>query len=899
MSSRPLSGDQIARALHGMPEVNPAWSRLVSVRDAAGVVRNWHVLDTGGDATAGTMVCVHGNPTWSYLWRRFLGLAAPGWRAVAVDQLGMGYSDRLSEPRTLADRIDDLSRLTSELSITGRVVLAAHDWGGPISLGWALAHQDQVAGVVLANTGVAVPAKAAAPWLIRLARSPALRELVCVRTPTFVSTAAALSRPPLPVAVREALRAPYKTPALRQSVGDFVADIPLESDHPSRATLDSVAARLGQLGDVPALLLWGPRDPVFRGDQLRDLRQRLPKADVHRYAQASHLVIEDVPQAAEDTWRWVAERVNCVPSRVSPPAAVVQERADDQPMIVELGAALRTRAHDHDTAVAELGVGGATITSFSDLSARVEALAAGLSSVKVKPGDRVALMIRPGLDLTAAVYACWRVGASIVVADAGLGLRRMVDALRSADPDHLIAIPAGLAAAAAFRLPGQRFLAGQLPDQIRKLLKVDYTLSELIENHQRVGAATEVSGQSHPVVLEDEAEAAVLFTSGATGAPKGVVYRHRQLRAQLELVRAVFDIRPGDRMVAAFAPFALYGPALGIGTAAPAMDVTKPGTLTATALADAAAAIQATQVFASPAALRNVAATAGHLAGDKRAALGKIRLLLSAGAPVPVPLLRQVQELLPAAELHTPYGMTEALPVTDISLTEIEEAGPGNGVCVGRPLSGVKVQISPMDLLGRATGELTDAADITGEICVAAAHVKDRYDRLWATEAASSRNPGWHRTGDVGHLDPEGRLWVEGRLLHVITPPAGPLTPVGVEQRIQALGEVSAAALVGVGPAGTQQPVAIVAARAPKAARPSPLSSYVPALRRHARAIFDSALADQELTAAVRAAAGIPLAAVLVVDSLPVDIRHASKVDRTRLAVWAERVLAGGRVGRP
>jgi olefin beta-lactone synthetase len=414
-----------------------------------------------------------------------------------------------------------------------------------------------------------------------------------------------------------------------------------------------------------------------------------------------------------------------------------------------------------------------------------------------------------------------------------------------------------------------------------------------------VGAATDVSGQSHPAVLEDEAEAAVLFTSGATGAPKGVVYRHRQLRAQLELVRAVFDIRPGDRMVAAFAPFALYGPALGIGTAAPAMDVTKPGTLTATALADAAAAIQATQVFASPAALRNVAATAVHLSGDQRAALGKIRLLLSAGAPVPVPLLRQVQELLPAAELHTPYGMTEALPVTDISLTEIEEAGPGNGVCVGRPLPGVRVQISPMDLLGRATGELTDAADITGEICVAAAHVKDRYDRLWATEAASSRNPGWHRTGDIGHLDQQGRLWVEGRLVHVITPPAGPLTPVGVEQRIEALDDVSAAALVGVGPVGTQQPVAIVAARAPKATRPSPLSSYVSALRRHARAIFESALADQELTAAVRAAAGIPLAAVLVVDSLPVDIRHASKVDRTRLAAWAERVLAGGRVGRP
>ena len=95
-------------------------------------------------------------------------------------------------------------------------------------------------------------------------------------------------------------------------MADFVADIPLEPDHPSRAALDSVAAGLSQLSGVPALLLWGPRDPVFREDQLRDLRQRLPTADVHRYAGGSHLVTEDVPQAAEDTWRWVAERVECV-----------------------------------------------------------------------------------------------------------------------------------------------------------------------------------------------------------------------------------------------------------------------------------------------------------------------------------------------------------------------------------------------------------------------------------------------------------------------------------------------------------------------------------------------------------------------------------------------------------
>jgi acyl-coenzyme A synthetase/AMP-(fatty) acid ligase len=377
--------------------------------------------------------------------------------------------------------------------------------------------------------------------------------------------------------------------------------------------------------------------------------------------------------------------------------------------------------------------------------------------------------------------------------------------------------------------------------------------------------------------LTPDPEAAVLFTSGATGPPKGVVYRHSQLGSQLDLVRAICGITPDDRLVAAFAPFALYGPALGIGAAVPQMDVTRPGTLTAVALADAAAAIGATLIFASPAALRNVVLTASRLTEEHRAALARIRLVLSAGAPVSLALLRRVQTVLPAAELHTPYGMTEVLPVTDIALAELEQVGHGNGVCVGRPLPGVRLGISTLNALGQATGPPQDVVDVTGEICVSAAHVKDRYDRLWATEQASSRDHGWHRTGDVGHLNATGRLWVEGRLAHVITTAGGPLTPVRVEQRIEAEAPVKGAALVGVGPQGTQQPVAVVVPASP------------------ARA----GLADDALTRAARMAADIPLAAVLSVGALPVDIRHAAKIDRTRLARWAEKVLSGGRVGHP
>jgi acyl-coenzyme A synthetase/AMP-(fatty) acid ligase len=485
--------------------------------------------------------------------------------------------------------------------------------------------------------------------------------------------------------------------------------------------------------------------------------------------------------------------------------------------------------------------------------------------------------VPPGLDLTTTVYACWRADAAIVVADAGLGWRRMADALRSADPDYLIGIPAAVAAAAAVRLPGIRLVAGELPKPIRRMLGVEHSIDELAAPGVSGSVLFDAQRADADSDFAKSSEAAVLFTSGATGPPKGVVYRHHQLRAQVEVLRALCDVEPSDRLVAAFAPFALYGPALGIGAAVPQMDVTKPGTLTAVRLVEAAAAIEATLVFASPAALRNVVATAGELTAEQSSTLARIRLVLSAGAPVSVPLLRRLHDVLPRAELHTPYGMTEALPLTDISLPELEEAGPGNGVCVGRPLPGVQIRISPLDSLGRAVEAPIDQVEITGEICVSAAQVKDRYDRLWATERASSRDPGWHRSGDVGHLDSAGRLWVEGRLVHVITTADGPRTPVGVEQRIEAESPVTGAAVVGVGPPGTQQVVAVVV--------PGTLTPV--------------GLATPELASAVRAAAGVPLAAVLGIDALPVDIRHAAKIDRQRLARWAERVLSGARVGRP
>ncbi|MGY1639024.1 alpha/beta fold hydrolase [Geodermatophilus sp. SYSU D00742] len=857
-----------------LPGLDPGWSRFPTVADSTGVEHTWHVLDNGVPDPVGTLLCVHGNPTWSYLWRRLLAAAPPGWRVVAPDQLGMGWSDRLPEPRSLPQRLADLGDLTAALGITGPVVTVGHDWGGVISLGWALQHRRELAGVVLANTAVAMPEGDLGPALIRLAHAPGVRAAVTVGTPVFVRAATALSRPALPADVRRAFAAPYRSRARRRSVGDFVADIPFAPDHPSRPVQEAIAEGIRTL-DVPALLLWGPRDPVFGERYLADLRRRLPQARLHRYEGASHLLPEDAPQYADAVVQWVADLHTGHPPPDRRRAAATADGTGRR-----LWSALRERSDDAAPAVVE--VGGPTVT-WSRLADRVSDLAAGLAACGVRPGQRVALLVEPSADLTATVYAVWRAGAVVVVADKGLGLAGMRRALRSAAVDHVVGSRAGLAAARLMGLPGSRILAGRAGRTGRRASGAAHTLDEV--------AAV---GRSAPAPVEAplDADCAVLFTSGATGPAKGVVYTHRQAAAQLELVRSTYGLTAGDRFVAAFAPFAILGPALGIASAVPDVDVTAPASLTAAALADAAAAVDATVVFASPAALRRVAATAGDLSVRQRRALGGIRLLMSAGAPVPASLLRSLRAVLPAADAHTPYGMTEVLPVTDVALAGIEAAGAGEGVCVGRPLPGVGVRISPLSPEGLADGPLTDRPGVAGEVCVQAAHVKDRYDALWALERATSRDPGWHRTGDVGHLDADGRLWIEGRLAHVVSAASGPVTPVGIEQRVEELPGVSAAAAVGVGPAGAQVVVLVVVPSGTPRSRIGP-GAWGSRLR----------LADPDTADAVRAVVGVDVAAVLLTARLPVDVRHQSKVDRAELARRAARFLAGvqarGRRRRP
>lgn len=873
----------------GLPGLDPRVSRLLRLPEGApdtglGVGEPaWHHLDTGPELAArgitpvGTVLAVHGNPTWSYLWRSLVAASLdaaaagrPAWRVVAVDQLDMGFSARTGRHRTLPERVRDLDAFTTALGLTGPVVVLGHDWGGVVALGWAVDHPELLAGVALLNTAVAHPDGEPIPAPLRAATAGPVLRLATSSTPAFLETTLALAHPRLPREVADAYRAPYRHPEDRGGIEGFVADIPGHHGHPSAPELHRIAAGAAGL-TVPALLQWGPRDPVFRDRYLDDLVDRLPQARVHRHEGAGHLVAEDVDWATP-LLDWLAE---AVPAGDGPaPAAPGREPAAAW---TPLWDRLDARADDPGPAVLDMAAaGGPRTVSWRLLARQVRRIAAGLHRVGVRRGDRVSLLVQPGPTLTALVYACLRIGAVVVVADAGLGPRGLTRAQRGAQPDWVVGQTKGLVAARALGWPGVRVAAEPLGPAARRALDVAHLLVDVAD-----------AGRDEVLPPEPAAEdeAAILFTSGSTGPAKGVVYTHAQLSALRDVLAAHFDVGPDTGLVTGFAPFALLGPALGTRSVTPDMDVSAPRTLTARAVADAVRAADGAIVFLSPAAILNVVATADDLDAADRAALARVRTFLSTGAPISADLLGSAAALMPAAEAHTPYGMTECLLVTDITLDGIREAAdaPDAGVCVGRPVGPGRVLVSALGADGTATGTPSDAPGVLGEVLVSAPHLKQRYDRLWLTDRAAGRDvPAgrWHRTGDVGHLDDGGRLWIEGRLAHVLVTADGPLAPVGPEQHVERVPGVRRAAVVGVGPAGVQQAVAVV--EPPEGAGP----------RR-------AGLAPAALAAEVRAASPVPLAAVLVAPRMPTDVRHNSKIDRTRLAAWASRVLSGGRVGAP
>lgn len=509
-------------------------------------------------------------------------------------------------------------------------------------------------------------------------------------------------------------------------------------------------------------------------------------------------------------------------------------------------------------------------TTFRQLHEESDRIAHGLERIGIRRGTRTVLMVKPGLDFFALTFALFKVGAVIVLVDPGMGRRNLGKCLAEAEPEAFIGIP--LAHAARAVLGWARATLHTLVTVGPNLLWGGYRLDDLRDNPYRPYPMAETQA--------DEV-AAILFTSGSTGPPKGAVYTHGVFAAQVQFLQEQFEFGPDEIDLATFPLFALFDPALGMTAVIPDMDASKPAQADPKKLIEAITDQGVTQMFASPALIDRL----GRHGESNGIKLPSLRRVISAGAPMRPDVLKRFSEMLSGEALvYTPYGATEALPVTSIESREIlnetqNETAIGGGICVGVPIPNVDVKIIKISdaPIPKWEESLLAAPGEVGEIAVRGPIVTREYyarpDLTALAKIPCEDGSIFHRMGDVGRIDERGRLWFCGRKNHRVVTEDGTLFTIPCEAIFNAHAAVRRSALVGVGPAGRQTPILCVE------------------LEVGSRGADKQKISEELLALGAARPHTREIKAVLFHDGFPVDVRHNAKISREQLAVWAERQL--------
>jgi acyl-CoA synthetase (AMP-forming)/AMP-acid ligase II len=504
--------------------------------------------------------------------------------------------------------------------------------------------------------------------------------------------------------------------------------------------------------------------------------------------------------------------------------------------------------------------------SFRELDAEVDAWVARLADRGVRPGDRVLVMVRQGLPLIAAAFALFKLGAVPVIIDPGMGRASFLACVARSRPRVLLGIPLA-------QLMSHLFRTAFRSVAVRVRVSGSPTARLTARPRENEKRETRIA-DSRAADL-----AAILFTSGSTGAPKGVCYEHGMFDAQVRLIRDTYGIQPGEIDLPMLPIFALFNPALGMTTVVPEIDPAHPAWVDPDKVIQAIRQEQVTNSFGSPTLWRILA----QQCRAHNETLPSVRRVLMAGAPVPPPLFAELQTIMPGGTLHSPYGATEALPVSNITAAEVLAPGtqallPRLGTCVGRPVPGIEVRI--ISVTDEPVATLADARTLPpgeiGEIIVRGPVVTRTYDDLPEATALAKIPDGtgaWHRMGDCGCLDEAGRLWFCGRKAERVLTPAGPLFTDPCEQVFRLAIPEYRCALIGLGARGDQRPALVIEAK------PEDTAARIRLFRR-----YREAARTQPHTAGITHFYFHP--------RFPVDVRHNAKIHRLNLARWATTAQA-------
>ncbi len=515
----------------------------------------------------------------------------------------------------------------------------------------------------------------------------------------------------------------------------------------------------------------------------------------------------------------------------------------------------------------------ATMT-FADLELQTSSIAAGLQQMGVQPGQRIVMLVRFGVDFIALVFALLKAGAVVVLIDPGMGRRHLIRCLEETNPDGFVAIPAAQAVRMALR---HRFPNARLNVTVGR--RFGFLPKPTLE--QLAGTP---SALYEPPPITFESPAAIIFTTGSTGPPKGVLYTHRTFNSQVDQLVSHYGITPGGKDLSGFPLFGLFNAVMGTTTVIPDMDPTRPADVDPPRLLDAIDQWQINQAFGSPA-LWNAVGRHAHEVGRCVASLSRV---FSAGAPVPAKVLKYMRSAMAVeGQMFTPYGATEALPLASIESREVlgetaEMTRRGAGTCVGRNFSGVQwrvidIQDGPLASMDQVR-ELPAGA--IGELMVAGDVVTSQYVTRCEQNALHKVRDGqrvWHRMGDVGYLDEQGRFWCCGRKSHRVRMAGKVLFTEPCEAILNSHDQVYRSALVGIGPSGDQSPVAVVEPW-PECVPTDPLAAE------RLLAQLGELAKSHRLTESIEKILIYP-------KTLPTDIRHNSKIFREQLAPWAARQL--------